>query len=241
MRRIFFILLPMILLITGSLYADPMKLDVDQIIYQTGVGVDSSQLSGDIYYDEDTGIFCITNTSPDSAFDNSDPGLMLLTGFGIQIGNLDITGGEAYIADGSSAVNFIAPSNNVISNQWGYANKAVDGFNSIENVLAVDAVVSTVASVGPLYFAPNNSIGGPAYGALSADETEFSNNNYAAVLDTICFALNFNGDAPSFDDVNRGNVVLAFGSPNAVPEGGSIILMIGLGFSGIAFLKRKLG
>jgi hypothetical protein len=40
--------------------------------------------------------------------------------------------------------------------------------------------------------------------------------------------------------VDVGNVVLALGSPNAVPDGGSTAVLIGFALAGLAVLARKL-
>jgi len=208
--------------------ASAALLTIDHIIYQQAAGttVDFTKISGtlDVTVSGSTLTIVMTNTSLDAAFvGGGAPATMLLTGFGLQLPGVNITGGTVTVTSGSTAVNFeadiesgpgVTPQDTTtISNQYIYANSVIDGY-SLLGVPLVDSIVSSVNNGGGTVFAgpPPNSINGPDYGAISALETEFGGSQ-SAVRASITFVLNLDGTAPSFNTINAGNVVLAFGSP----------------------------
>src|SRR5262245_50887115 len=137
-------------LVFGASSAQATLVTVDQIIYQGsggGTTVNPSLLSGtlDITASGSTLTILMKNTSPDGAFvGGGSPALMLLTGFGLQLPGVDITGGTVTVNGGSTALNFDSgQSTTNISNQWLYANSAIDGYNGISGVLPVDSVGSS--------------------------------------------------------------------------------------------------
>ena len=225
--------------------AQATALNVDQIIYQSVLGttVTPSAISGtiDVTSSGSTLTVLLTNTSPDAAFVGGvAPGTMLLTGFGIELGGLDIIGGTVEVNAGSIDLNFGTQGTPDISNQWLYANSALDGYGSIAGVLSVDSVTSSVHNGQGTRFAgpPPGTLNGPDFGALSALETEFGA-AIAGVQDTIKLVLTLNGAAPSASTIDSGNVVLAFGSPTLlVPEPGTGLLL-GIGLLGLASRKRR--
>jgi hypothetical protein len=236
------------LLLFGAGSAQATLLSVDQFIYQSAAGttVTPSLLNGtiDVTVSGSTLIILLTNTSPDGAFvGGGAPSTMLLSGFGIQLPGVNITGGTVAVNGGSTALNFGAQSTSVLGNQWLYANASIDGFTSIVGALAVDTVVSSVNNgtgtrfIGP----PPTTIDGPDFGALSSSETEFGLSQ-AGVQDTVKFVLTLDGPAPSESIIDAGHIVLAFGSPEllAIPEP-SATLMLGLGMAllGLPVLRRK--
>jgi hypothetical protein len=245
MKRVLYLLAVVMLLGAASVQAG--FLTVDQYIYQSGTGVNPGLLSGAIFYesDGDTITILLTNTSPDAAFVGSPPSNMLLTGFGIQLPGVNIVSlgsGTVTVPGTSTALNFDpGQSTTDITNQWAYANQSIAGYN-LTGALAVDTVVTSVNN-GQSYNISTGAkppgIDGPDYGALSANETEFGNSQ-PGVQNAIQFVLNLNGTAPSAADVDAGNVVLAFGSPNAVPDGGSTAMLLGFALAGLAVLVRKL-
>jgi hypothetical protein len=231
-------------------------LTIDQVIYQTGSGtiVNSSLLSGtlDVTSSGNTLTILMTNTSPDAAFvGGGSPAVMLLTGFGLQLPGVDITGGTVEVYAGSTAVNFdadlqpgagtVPQSLTNISNQWAYANQVIDGYG-MPFVPVVDSIVTSVNNGQATRFTtgqlPGN-INGPGYGAISSLETQFGSST-PGVRSTIRFVLTLSGAAPSVTTINSGNVVLAFGSPNAVPDGGTTAALLGMSLLGLGFLRRRL-
>jgi hypothetical protein len=234
-------------------------LTVDQIIFESGTGQNPSQISGTVDYTTsgNTATLLLRNTSPDTAFtDSTTPARMLLTGVGLQLPGVDITGGTVggtvFVNPGSTALNFDAgQSLTDISNQYNYRNGSFDGFNpppSGVNPLTVDTAISSVNNGQATPFATTNpatNINGPGYGALSALEMQFGHST-PAVNDTVRIVLTLSGPAPSFATVNSGNVVLAFGSPTAAvsppvstPDNGSTVALLGFTLLGVEFLRRK--
>jgi hypothetical protein len=219
---------------------------VDQIIYQSGSGQTVSSISGtvDITTSGSTITIVLKNTSLDNAFtDSTAPASMLLTGLGLQLPGVNITGGTVSVG-GSTPVNFdVGQSTSDISNQYLFANQAIDGYSQA-GVLTVDSIVSSVANGQGTRFAgpPPTTLDGPGYGALSANETQFGSST-PGVRDAVTIVLNLNGTAPSVSTLDAGNVVLAFGSPNAVPEPTTMIagalLLLPFGFSTLRVLRKK--
>jgi len=246
MKRVLFVLLGAVLLL-GAGSARATLLSVDQIIYESALGttVTPSLLSGtiDVTASGSTLTILLRNTSPDAAFvGGGAPSTMLLSGFGIQLPGVDVTGGTVEVNGLSIGLNFGAQSTSVLGNQWLYANASIDGFSSIVGALAVDTVASSVANgtgtrfIGP----PPTTIDGPDFGALSASETEFGAAQ-EGVQDTIKLVLTLDGTAPSEATIDGGNIVLAFGSPDllaAIPEPNTA-LMLGMGLLGLPALRRR--
>jgi hypothetical protein len=247
MKRVPLVLLGVLLLLrAGS--AQALLLTVDQYIYESAAGtiVTPLLLSGtiDVTSSGSTLTILLTNTSPDGAFVGGvAPSTMLLSGFGLQLTGVNITGGTVEVNGGSTALNFGAQSTSVLGNQWLYANASIDGFTSISGALTVDSVVSSVSNgagtrfIGP----PPPTIDGPDFGALSASETEFGASQQG-VQDTVKFVLTLDGPAPNEASIDAGNVVLAFGSPEllAIPEPSAVLMLGTAALLGLPVLRRKL-
>lgn len=240
-----------IMLAVGPAKAD--LLTVDQIIFESGTGQNINLMSGTIDYTAsgNTATIVLTNTSDDGAFPNNvDPSKMLLTGFGLQLPGVNIVSGSVSVTAGSQALNFDAgQSLTNISNQYAFANQAINGYNGISGVLPVDSVVTSVNNGAATRFAgpPPTTIDGPDYGALSNSETGFGSST-PGVRNSVTVVLNFGigATAPTFTQVNSGNVVLAFGSPDTlnstphVPDNGSTVALLGFTLLGVEFLRRKI-
>ena len=234
-----------LLLAESSVRATPVT--VDQIIFQNGSGVDSSMISGtvDITSAGNTLTIILKNTSPDAAFtDPIAPALMMLTGVGLQLPGVDIVSGTVMVNAGSTPVNFDVGQNTMnIGNQWNYANLSTAGWNIAGN-LPVDTTMSSVQNGQSTRFAgaPPVNIDGPDYGAISANETQFGLTQ-PGVNDTIKIVLTLSGAAPSEADIDAGNIVLAFGSPESgpglVPDGGSTLALLGGALTIMGWFGRR--
>jgi hypothetical protein len=223
-------------------------LTIDQIIFQDLGSPNPALMSGTLDYAV-TGAQQITlsfrNTSPDGAFtDASFPAVMLLTGFGLQLPGVNVTGGSVSVGSGATALNFdVGQSATNISNQYGYANSATAFYNQ-PGVLLIDTNVSSVNNGGNTLFSGSDNIDGPGYGAISANETQFGSST-PGVRDFVTVVLNLDGTAPTFATVNSGNVILAFGSPDSVgtnvPDTGTTLALFGLSTGTLAFLRGRFG
>jgi hypothetical protein len=232
-----------LLLAPGS--AQATLVTVDQIIFQSGSGQNPAGMSGTIDIvgaGTMTLTITMTNTSLDSAFtDATAPASMLLTGFGLQLG-ANILGGSVSV-NGSTPLNFdVGQSLTDISNQYLFANQVIDGYGN-PGVLAVDTIVSSVNNGQGTRFAgpPPVNIDGPGYGALSALETQFGAST-PGVQDHVVFTLNLDANSFSLAQINAGNVVIAFGSPDThgVPDGGTTLMLLGSAIGGLGLMRRFL-
>ena len=175
-------------------------LTVDQIIFESGTGQNTSSMSGTLDYTAsgNTATLVLRNTSLDDAFtDSTTPSRMLLTGFGLQLPAVDIVSGTVNVA-GSTPLNFDVGQTNDISNQYVYRNGSFDGFNpppSGVNPLTVDTAISSVnnGQATPFATTPATVINGPNYGALSALETQFGSSQ-AGVRDSVTIGTNLERD-----------------------------------------------
>lgn len=205
--------------------ANATLVNVNEIIYQTGSGVNAGLYSGTV---DVTGFgssiltIVVRNTSADGAV--TDPGStaqMLLSGIGF-VSTADITSASGTITTGSTALNFGTGA--TIDQQWDYANSTqIGAFNSLGT--GVNRILTTVDhQTGLIRFngtSNPNSVDGPSYGMVSASESQFGS-SLAGVQDSITFTLNFSNVVNSSDFTG---LVLAFGSPNAVavPEAGTVL------------------
>jgi hypothetical protein len=107
--------------------------------------------------------------------------------------------------------------------------------------LPTDTFISSVNNGQATQFAGALNIDGPDFGALSANETQFGASQ-EGVRDSIVIALNLNGPV-SVSDIDAGNVILSFGSPDTVstpvPDGGTTAALLGGALVGLGFLRRK--
>jgi hypothetical protein len=244
--------------VAGARSAQAALMNVDQLIFEPAAGLDSTKLSGTVDMSFDAGLKRLTillrNTSSADAvgvgFNN--PASLLLTGVGFQMPGVDISGGTITVYGGSSAVNFDAGQDPVnLVNQWGYANASMDAYTGIPSV-PVDSIVSskklfgTTTSTGDVRAqsasGPPPNLGGPGYGAISSALLGAFGNTQPGVNDTIQLVLQLT-ETVSVEDINRGNVVLAFGSPTAVvPEPTTItagaLLLLPFGLSTLRKLRK---
>jgi len=246
-----------ILLGAGS--AKATSVPIDQIIFQSSsslVNPSGGDLSGTVDVTQGATsnqlIFLLTNTTSSSAFsDSNNPSTELLTDFAFALGSgttssNGITGGSAVVNTGSTALNFPSgQSTTDISNQWGFANHQVDGFqpSSIPGVELTNTTISTIEASGMNHFASGlQSIDGPSFGAISKSlvNAGLFGNSLAGVEDTIKFTVNFTS---AIAPTALTSVVLSFGSPDtlaSVPDNGSTLALLGVALIGVGFLRRKM-
>jgi len=239
-------------LLVGSPSAQATFLTIDERIFQSGTGQTPADMTGTLDYTI-TGAqqvtITMTNTSLDAAFtDSTAPASMLLTGFGLNLG-ANILSGTVTVGATSTALNFdVGQSTTNVSNQYQYANKAIDGYNSISGVTPVSNVVTSQNNGQGTDFAGTGNIDGPGYGALSKNETQFGTSQ-PGIQDSVVFVLNLSGTPNTAAQVDALDVVLAFGSPDTlangsggnnenVPDGGTTVMLLGLAVTGLGAMRR---
>jgi hypothetical protein len=224
--------------------ADALPIDVDEIIWQEDVNLNSSSLSATVNFttiDSNSFLITLTNTSSlDDPIDFDFPASVLLTGIGFtlpegySIGSGGVAGTNATNFDGSTA-----------SQYWGYdqedENAPIDS-GPFANVttLSVNTAVSTLQAAVETAFAPEGNINGPQHGILSE---AYSHHNYPYFNGYALITVDLNEDVSDwgnfFNGINFDDVVVAFGSPTApIPEPATMLLL-GSGLIGLAAVGRK--
>jgi hypothetical protein len=238
----------LVILVVGLLlspaYADAISLTVNEIIYSSEGGTDFTMLSGSVEADISDGsnILTITlkNTSQDAS---SEDASQLLSGVGITLGaGFDILSGSVTM-NGSTAYNFVQPSDNDVSGEWGYDNLPLKGgwdaaFSGIDTGVST-RVSSSDSAFSNNVIAPPGTLGGPEFGLWSKS---YSTNpgGLNAIEDMVSITLNLSAnviDSAGFlNTLESGSTVLMFGSPDSstVPEPSTMLLFgaAGLGWMG---------
>jgi len=235
-----------LMLAAGS--ANATLLTVNQVIFQSDATLVNNSLLSATVNATVTGTnqltLLLTNTTPSTAFSGSGaPSTQLLSDIGFTLAGNSIVGGSAAVNTGSTALNFDAgQSTTDISNRWGFANQTIDGFG-LPGVLPTNTVITTVANGQASFFTGGSFTGnfadGPGYGAISTSlvNAGFFGASQPGVEDTIKLVLNLSGPA-SLSQIS--NVVVSFGSPNAVPDGASTLALLGAALVGVGFVGRKM-
>lgn len=179
----------------------------------------------------------LTNTTAlDSPIDYDFPSTILATGFGLNLG-YDVIGGG--VSDYGDTINFSGSP----APYWGYG--TTNNFNTpLQGTpYSVDTTVTTLTAYVDNPFALGGIIDGPKHGLLSDFYPDPS--TYPVIQDFIEIYLDLDLSGVSgfnWDDYLNGvasaDVVVAFGSPTAVPEPATMLLL-GSGLVGLAGFGRK--
>ena len=247
MRRAFACVIVLFLILGMSSGVHALGVDVDEIIYQTDAGVPDlgDFLSVDINFtspDANTLVITLTNTTSGFSFGdlNNSPSSIALTGLGFQTLGFRINGGmvEGEGTDtGGNPVDWTF--------YWGYDNNPLASGPFLNlSTLVVDSVVSTLTAAVDTPFdssAGNGDIDGPKHGILPES---YSGNKMPYLLGSATITLNLtDGGIANLEEYvaflnSEGNVVASFGSPNAVPEPATMLLL-GTGLVGLGAFRRK--
>jgi len=236
-----------VLLLLVAVPAIAVPLDYDYLIYEPGA--DAS------VYDADIGMefngsqltFYLTNTSTGDAGEAS---WNLLTGLGFDLPDTFlITGGTASAEVGyylKATDTYVAGPVDV-SGEWGWG-EGIGQFNTVLPGIVLWDISAMEASTDWIFdSSPGADLGGPAgldgpdFG-IKADGVTIDGKNYIDQTAKFVLDVTYDGiwtEAGLADFIQTGDVAIAFGSPDQVPEPGSLVLL-GMGMISLAGVRRKL-
>lgn len=222
-------------------------LEMDYKLYEADGGLaDSSLLSGfaEIDFNPSTYELIITliNTTPKTAF-SGESSSAWFTGLGIYLpAGLSVTGGKVELTDGSAVYKgttlvYTAPFD--VSQEWGYMNGTSGHFNDFSGYFDTNTQFSTMVADTDTKFASGSldsviDLDGPPWGLLSSDPGAYGIVNGITI--TASLTGSYSGDLETF--INDHDVVFTFGSPNAIPEPSTMILL-GSSLIAVGILGRR--
>ncbi|HAK97245.1 MAG TPA: hypothetical protein DCM87_20215 [Planctomycetes bacterium] len=241
----------------GAAGATPV--DVDHIVYPGLTATNPGVYAGSVDMSYADGVLTIVLRNTSTGLAGPEAADNLLTGIGFDLPDgVWIAGGSVVMAPGWDAgdlFNVTPPIgwNGNLSSEWGYDTQGInsgafgnadlmDG-NFVDNAVSVmESQTTGRLAGGSLGGSPG--LGGTDFGLLSdAVDGGILGNGLAGIQHAVVISLGLGGDIPAdlVARINRGDVVLSFGSPTGVPvpEPSTLALLLFGGLFGLAKLRRR--
>jgi hypothetical protein len=230
--------------------AQATPISYEEVIFESGSGLESSQLSGtiDMTYNSSQNYLTIVLTNT-SGLAGATLSQNLLTGIGFNLPTgmmINTTGSHQVSLTSGSA---ISPSGSLDNTKWGYGNPATSGpFLSLPSGQTVNTDLGTVQSMITNDLnntaTPPANVQGPNFGMLS-DGSSFTacTGGLQCAISSLTFRMylsgSYTGSGTLLNYIDSNHVALAFGSPNVtqVPEP-SAFLLLGVGLLALGFFSR---